>query len=186
MRRPIEEDIERILLTKEEISAKIIELGEQLSRDYEGKSLLMISVLKGSVVFMDDLMRAISIHAEIDFMAVSSYGAGTKTTGVVRIMKDIDVELAGRDILIVEDILDSGMTLSYLKGLLEGRNPASIRLATLLDKPSRRKVDIQPDYCCFTVPDEFLIGYGLDYAEKYRNLPYIGVLKPEAYQSGEA
>ncbi len=186
MKRQIEEDIERILLTKEEISAKIIELGEQLSRDYEGKSLLMISVLKGSIVFMADLMRAISIHAEIDFMAVSSYGAGTKTTGVVRILKDIDVDLAGRDILIVEDILDSGMTLSYLKTLLEGRSPASIRVATLLDKPSRRKVDMQPDYCCFTVPDEFLIGYGLDYAEKYRNLPYIGVLKPQAYQGGEA
>ncbi len=178
-------DIARVLLTNEQIAEKVQELGAQLSRDYAGKNLLMLSVLKGSVVFMADLMRAVTIHAEIDFMSVSSYGAGTKSSGVVKIIKDIDIDLAGHDVLIVEDILDSGMTLNYLKGLLEGRGPDSIRIATLLDKPSRRQVPLKPDYCCFEVPDEFLIGYGLDYAEKYRNVAYIGVLKPEAYGAVE-
>ena len=174
-------DIKRILLSEEEIAGRVAELGKQISADYEGKNLLMISVLKGSVVFMADLMRALSVPASIDFMAVSSYGSGTKSSGVVKILKDIDIELAGKDLLIVEDILDSGMTLAYLRELLEGRNPASIRIATLLDKPSRRKADVKPDYCGFEVPDEFLIGYGLDYDEQYRNIPYIGILKPEIY-----
>lgn len=174
-------DIGQVLLTAEEIQRRVEELGARISQDYQGRDLLMISVLKGSVVFMADLMRAITIPAKIDFMAVSSYGSGSKSSGVVKIIKDIDIELAGKDLLIVEDILDSGMTLSYLKNLLGDRNPASIRVVTLLDKPARRGVPIQPDYRGFEVPDEFLVGYGLDYNEHYRNLPYIGVLKPEVY-----
>ena len=138
-------------------------------------------VLKGAVVFLADLMRAIDVPAERDFMVVSSYGSGVKSSGVVKIVKDLDVPLAGKDLLIVEDILDSGLTLSYIKELLASRGPASIRIATLLDKPSRRKVDLVADYIGFSVPDEFVIGYGLDYDEKYRNLPYIGILKPEVY-----
>ena len=138
-------------------------------------------VLKGSVVFMSDLMRSITIPAQIDFMSVSSYGSGVKTSGVVKIIKDLDQQLEGKDLLIVEDILDSGMTLSYLSQLLRARNPRSIRIATLLDKPERRTADIQADYYGFRVPDAFVVGYGLDYSEKYRNLPYIGVLKPEVY-----
>ncbi len=174
-------DVERVLISEWEVQKRVVELGKQISDDYKGKDLLMISVLKGSVVFMADLMRAITLPAEIDFMAISSYGSGTKSSGVVKIIKDIDIELAGKDLLIVEDILDSGMTLAYLKELLDGRCPASIRIVTLLDKPSRRKVDIHADYCGFEVPDEFLVGYGLDFAEHYRNLPFIGVLKPEVY-----
>ncbi|MDL2214319.1 hypoxanthine phosphoribosyltransferase [Clostridia bacterium OttesenSCG-928-O13] len=174
-------DLKSILLTKEEIAQKVAQLGAQISVDYQGKELLLISVLKGSIVFMADLMRAITIPVSIDFMAVSSYGAGTKSSGVVRIMKDIDIELAGKEILIVEDILDSGLTLSYLKELLAGRDPAGIKVVTLCDKPSRRTANIQADYIGFEVPDEFIVGYGLDYDEKYRNLPDIGVLKPEIY-----
>lgn len=177
----IMQDLKSILLSEEQIAAKVLELGQQISKDYVGKDLLLLSVLKGSVVFMADLMRTITIPVEIDFMAVSSYGSSTKSSGVVRIMKDIDIELKGKDILIVEDILDSGMTLSYLKELLNGRNPSSIRVVTLCDKPSRRTADIQADYVGFEVPDEFIVGYGLDYAEHYRNLPVIGVLKREIY-----
>lgn len=174
-------DLEKVLITREEIAAEVEKLGEQISADYRGKDLLLISVLKGSVVFMADLMRAITIPASIDFMAVSSYGAGTKSSGVVKIIKDIDIELAGKDLLLVEDILDSGMTLQYLKELLGGRNPASIRVCALCDKPSRRTAPVQPDYVGFEVPDEFIVGYGLDYDERYRNLPDIGILKPEIY-----
>ena len=177
----ISQDLESVLISGEEIAQKVALLGAQISEDYEGKDLLLLSVLKGAAVFMADLMRAIRIPAEIDFMAVSSYGAGTKSSGVVKIIKDIDIELAGKDILIVEDILDSGQTLSYLKDLLSGRNPASIRVVTLCDKPSRRTASIQADYVGFEVPDEFIVGYGLDYAEHYRNLPDIGVLKREIY-----
>ena len=176
------EDIKGVLLSEEEIAGRVEELGKQVSEDYQGKNLLLISVLKGSIVFMADLMRSLTVPAAIDFMAVSSYGSGTKSSGVVKIVKDIDIDLEGKDVLIVEDILDSGMTLAYLKELLESRNPASIRIVTLLDKPSRRKAGVKPDYCGFEVPDEFLIGYGLDYAEKYRNIPYIGILKPEVYE----
>jgi hypoxanthine phosphoribosyltransferase len=161
----------------------VCELGKKISEDYKGKNLLLVSVLKGSVVFMADLMRSITIPVNIDFMCVSSYGAGVKTSGVVKIIKDLDIVLAGHDILIVEDILDSGMTLNYLREILKKRNPQSIRIATLLDKPERRQVPIKPDYSCFNVPDEFVVGYGLDYDEKYRNLPYIGVLKPRFIQS---
>lgn len=176
-------DMQKIMITPEEIQARVSQMGAQISRDYDGKNLMLLSILKGSVVFMADLMRSITIPAQIDFMAVSSYGAGTKSSGVVKIVKDIDIDLGGKDLLIVEDILDSGMTLSYLKELLAGRAPASIGVVTLLDKPARRAVDIQPDYTGFTVPDEFIVGYGLDYGEMYRNLPYIGVLKPELYAS---
>lgn len=177
----MDQDILKVLITEEELKECVKKLGEQISRDYQGKNLLMVSVLKGSVVFMSDLMRSITIPAQIDFMSVSSYGSGVKTSGVVKIIKDLDQQLEGKDLLIVEDILDSGMTLSYLSQLLRARNPRSIRIATLLDKPERRTADIQSDYYGFRVPDAFVVGYGLDYNEKYRNLPYIGVLKPEVY-----
>lgn len=177
----MKEDILRVLLSEDELAAKVAEIGTQISRDYMGKRLVMVSVLKGSVVFMADLMRAVTVPAEIDFMCVSSYGNGAKTSGVVKIIKDLDNDLAGMDLLLVEDILDSGMTLEYIKKLLLGRNPNSVKICTLLDKPERRKADIVPDYKGFEVPDEFVVGYGLDYAEKYRNLPYIGVLKPSVY-----
>lgn len=174
-------DILKVLLTEEELKAKCAEMGAQITKDYQGKNLLLVTVLKGAVVYLADLMRHIDLPCSIDFMVVSSYGSGTETSGVVKIVKDLDQDLAGKDILIVEDILDTGVTLHYLKGLLQSRNPASIRIATLLDKPERRKVDLQSDYAGFQVPDEFVVGYGLDYAEKYRNLPYIGILKPEVY-----
>lgn len=178
----MQDDILKTLLSEEEIAQKVQEIGKQITEDYKYKNLLMVSVLKGSVVFMADLMRAIDCHARIDFMSVSSYGNGTKSSGVVKINKDLDLNLEGYDLLLVEDILDSGKTLYYLRNVLRGRNPASIRIATLLNKPARREADIAPDYSCFEVPDEFVVGYGLDYAEKYRNLPYIGVLKPRVYE----
>ena len=174
-------DVLKILLTEEEIKNKVRKLGEEISKDYEGKKLLLIGVLKGSVVFMSDLMRNISVDNRIDFMAVSSYGSGTKTTGVVRILKDLDKPIEGLDVLIVEDILDSGKTLSYLRELLYERKPNSIRIAALFDKPERREADIRADYVGFEIPNEFVVGYGLDYDERYRNLPYVGVLKPEVY-----
>ena len=175
------QDIKEVLVCEEQLAQKVAQLGKQISKDYAAKNLLLISVLKGSVVFMSDLMRAIDIPCRIDFLSVSSYGSGTKTSGVVKITKDLDIPLKGYDILVVEDILDSGMTLSYIWELLQARDPASIRLCTLFDKPSRRKVDIKADYVGFEVPDEFIVGYGLDYDEKYRNLPYVGILKPEVY-----
>ena len=168
----MEQDIARVLYSEEYLREVVQKIGKQISEDYKGKNLLMVSVLKGSVVFMADLMRAVTIPCSIDFMSVSSYGSGTKTSGVVRILKDL---------LLVEDILDSGMTLSYIREMLQQRNPSSIRLCTLFDKPERRSVDIQADYSGICVPDEFIVGYGLDYDEKYRNLPYVGVLKPEVY-----
>ena len=174
-------DICRVLISEEQLKEKVTELGTQISRDYEGKKLLLVSILKGSVVFMADLMRAITIPARIDFMSVSSYGSGVKTSGVVKIIKDLDLNLEGYDVLIVEDILDSGMTLSYLVELLKSRNPASVEICSLLDKPERHKVEIALKYKGFTIPDEFVVGYGLDYAERYRNLPFIGVLKREIY-----
>ena len=175
-------DIQKILISQEALKDKVQELGRQISEDYKDKNLMLVSVLKGSVVFMADLMRAITIPASIDFMSVSSYGSGVKTSGVVRIIKDLDEALTGKDILIVEDILDSGMTLSYLKEHIGAKDARSIRIATLLDKPERRQVNITPDYKGFVVPDEFVVGYGLDYDEKYRNLPYVGVLKPCVYE----
>ncbi len=177
----MKEDVLRVLLSEDEIREKVRELGGKITADYKNSNLMLVTVLKGAVVFLADLMRQIDVPAEIDFMVVSSYGSGVKSSGVVKIVKDLDVPLAGKDILIVEDILDSGLTLSYIKELLESRGPRSIRIATLLDKPSRRKVDLQADYIGFSVPDEFVIGYGLDYDEKCRNLPYIGILKPEVY-----
>lgn len=177
----MKEDILKILITEQEIAARVQELGARISEDYRDKNLLLISVLKGSVAFMADLMRAIDVNARIDFMSVSSYGAGTRSSGVVKIVKDLDMPIAGFDVLIVEDILDSGMTLSYISELLQARDPASIRICTLLDKPERRKADIAADYIGFEVPDEFVVGYGLDFDEKYRNLPYVGILKPEVY-----
>ena len=177
----MQEDVLRVLFTEEELRAKVQEMGRQITEDYRGKNLMLVTVLKGAVVYMADLMRAIDVPAEIDFMVVSSYGSGVKSSGVVKIVKDLDVPLADKDILIVEDILDSGLTLSYIKKILQDRGPRSIKVATLLDKPSRRKVDLAADYIGFSVPDEFVIGYGLDYDEKYRNLPYIGILKPEVY-----
>ena len=174
-------DIQEVLFSEAQLAEKVAELGARISQDYAGKNPLIVSVLKGSYVFMADLTRQITIPCNIDFMAVSSYGTGTKTTGEVQIIKDIGSKIDGRDLIIVEDILDSGLTLSYIKELLASRGPASIKIATLLDKPSRRKVDLVADYIGFSVPDEFVIGYGLDYDEKYRNLPYIGILKPEVY-----
>ena len=179
----MKEDVLRVLLSEDEIREKVRELGGKITADYKNSNLMLVTVLKGAVVFLADLMRQIDVPAEIDFMVVSSYGSGVKSSGVVKIVKDLDVPLAGKDILIVEDILDSGLTLSYIKELLESRGPRSIRIATLLDKPSRRKVDLQADYIGFSVPDEFVIGYGLDYDEKYRNLPFVGVLKPCVYEN---
>ena len=178
----MKDDVLKTLIGEEELKERVRELGEQITRDYQGKNLLLVSVLKGSIAFMADLMRAIDLPCAIDFLSVSSYGAGTTTSGEVRILKDLDSTLEGRDVLVVEDILDSGVTLSFLLKNLSARQPRSIRLCTLLDKPERRKVDIRPDYVGAVVPDEFIVGYGLDYAEKYRNLPFIGVLKPEIYQ----
>lgn len=176
-----QKDIKKVLLSEEEIKDIVKRLGKQITEDYKGKNLLVVSVLKGSIMFMADLMREIKIHCKIDFMAVSSYGAGTQTSGSVKIIKDLSIDLKGYDILIVEDILDSGVTLSNLKKMLELREPKSVKICTFLDKPERRKADIVADYTGAQVPDEFVVGYGLDYDEKYRNLSYVGVLSPEVY-----
>ncbi len=181
MAESLNDDILEVLLSEEEIRAKVAELGARLTRDYAGKTPFFLGVLKGCYVFMSDLVRNVDLHCNMDFMAVSSYGGGTSSTGAVRITKDLSRDIEGKDVIIVEDILDSGITLSYLKKYLQNRKPASIRIVTLLDKPARRRADIRADYCGFTVPDEFVVGYGLDYAEDYRNLPYIGILKPEIY-----
>ncbi|MCM8709556.1 hypoxanthine phosphoribosyltransferase [Clostridium sp. SYSU_GA19001] len=174
--------IKKILLDEEKISEKIKELGSLISRDYEGKDLVLVGVLKGSVMFMADLLKEITIPCCMDFMAVSSYGNSTTSSGVVRILKDLDFEIEGKDVLVVEDIIDSGITLKYLMEYLKGRKPNSLEIVCLLDKPERRKAEIGVKYKGFSVPDEFLVGYGLDYAEKYRNLPFIGVLKEEIYK----
>ena len=178
----MKEDILKVLLSEEEIAERVKFLGETITADYEGQEVFFLGVLKGCFVFMADLMRNVDLPCEIEFMAVSSYGKGTTSSGAVQINKDLNCDIAGRDIIIVEDILDSGVTLNYLKGYLMNRNPASIKIVTLFDKPSRRKAPIYSDYYGFEVPDAFIVGYGLDYAEKYRNLPYIGVLKPEIYE----
>ena len=176
-------DIERVLITEDELKAIVENLGKRISEDYKDKDLLLVSVLKGSVIFMADLMRAITIPCNIDFMSVSSYGAGTKTSGVVKIIKDLDAEVVnGADLLIVEDILDSGVTLEYLMKVLSVRNPNSIKICTLLDKPERRKANVFADYAGAQIPDAFVVGYGLDYDEKYRNLPFVGALKPAVYE----
>ena len=174
-------DIQEVLISEEELQAAVKKIGEQISKDFEGKDPIFIGVLKGCWIFMADLMRYVTINCSVDFMSVSSY-SGTTSTGAVRINKDLNENIENRHIIIVEDILDSGVTLSYLKKNLLARNPASITIATLMDKPSRRKADVYADYSCFEVPDAFVVGYGLDYNERYRNLPYIGVLKPEIYE----
>ena len=174
-------DIKEVLLTEEEIKKIVKRLGEQITKDYEGKNLLVVSILKGSVMIMADLLREIKLDCKIDFMAVSSYGSGTRTSGSVNIIKDLSIDLSGYDILLVEDILDSGVTLSNLKELLMLRKPASLKICAFLDKPERRKADIVADYTGASIPDEFVVGYGLDYDEKYRNLPYVGILSPSVY-----
>lgn len=176
-------DLEKVLLTEQEIAKMISSMGKQISEDYKDKNLLLISVLKGSVVFMSDLMRSIKIPCKIDFMSVSSYGSGTESTGHVKIIKDLDIDLAGYDLLIVEDILDSGNTLYNLKKMLLGRNPKSVKICTFLDKPARRTADIKADYVGIEVPDDFVVGYGLDYNENYRNLPCLGILKRSVYEN---
>ncbi len=176
------DDIRAVLVSEQQLKDKVAQLGAQISQDYADKDLVLVSILKGAVVFMADLMRAVTIPCSIDFMVVSSYGAGTTTTGLVKIIKDLDSDLSGKDVLIVEDILDTGVTLSNLVPMLKMRNPNSVRICAILDKPSRRRADIQADYTGFQVPDEFVVGYGLDYDEKYRNLPYVGVLKPSVYE----
>ncbi len=178
-------DVKKILITEEEIQQRVKELADIVSKDYKGKHLLMICILKGAIMFYSDLARNLTIPVAMDFMAVSSYGKSTKSSGEVRILKDLAMPAEGLDILIIEDILDSGNTLHYIKKILGDRNPASLKICTLLDKPERREKPITVDYVGFEIPDEFVIGYGLDFAEKYRNLPYIGVLKEEVYEQPE-
>lgn len=175
------DEIREVLFSEQDLMDRVARLGAEITRDYAGKDLLLVGVLKGCFIFMADLLRHIPLNCELDFMAVSSYGSGTKTTGAVNITKDLSRDIENRHVIVVEDILDSGVTLSYLMGYLGGRKPASLKICTLLDKPSRRIAPIKADYCGFECPDEFIVGYGLDYDERYRNLPYIGVLKPEAY-----
>lgn len=175
-------DVEKILITKEELSERIKELGKAISKDYEGEDILCIGILKGSVVFLSDLIREIKNNVSIDFMTVSSYGNSTETTGEIKIKKDLDSDISGKHVLIVEDIIDSGITLSRLKELLLKRNPASLKICTLLNKPERRIAEIDVDYIGFDIPNEFIIGFGLDYSEKYRELPFVGVLKREIYE----
>ena len=177
----LEQDIAHVLFTEEQLQARVAEIAAQIDRDYAGKQPLLVSVLRGSFVFMADLVRRITLPCTVDFMAVSSYGSGTTSSGQVKIVKDLSEQIEGKDVIVVEDILDSGNTLSYLLKLLEARHPASIRLCTLLDKPERRTKPVAVQYSGFTIPDEFVVGYGLDYDEKYRNLPYIGILKPRVY-----
>jgi hypoxanthine phosphoribosyltransferase len=177
----IHQDIEQVLYTEEELRRRVKELGRQITADYAGREPMLVSVLRGSYIFMADLTRAISLDVTVDFMAVSSYGAGTVSSGQVEIKKDLSDSIEGKDLIVVEDILDSGNTLYYMMDVLRARQPASIRICTLMDKPERRTKPITADYVGFTIPDAFIVGYGLDYAEKYRNLPYVGVLKPSVY-----
>jgi hypoxanthine phosphoribosyltransferase len=181
----LEADVAEVLLTEAEIQAKVAELGARIGADYSGRELTLVSVLKGSLPFMADLMRALTIPVRIDLMEVSSYGGtSTESTGLVRILKDLSASIEGQDVLIVEDIIDTGLTLNYLVRYLRGKKPASLRICTLLDKPARRLVEIDVDYTGFTIPDQFVVGYGLDYGELYRNLRFVGVLKPEVYSEG--
>ncbi|WP_163583012.1 hypoxanthine phosphoribosyltransferase [Gracilibacillus saliphilus] len=179
------DEIKEILISEEQIQTKCQELGEQLTKEYDGRFPLAVGVLKGALPFMSDILRAIDTHLEMDFMDVSSYGNEMRSTGEVKIVKDLDTKVEGRDILIIEDIIDSGLTLSYLVDLFKYRQANSIKIVTLLDKPEGRTVDIKADVVGFEVPNEFVVGYGLDYQEKYRNLPYIGILKPEVYGGEE-
>ena len=175
-------DLTRVLVTREEIARSVKELGQKITRDFAGKDLVMVCILKGACVFFTDLVREVDLPLTMEFMSVSSYGSGTSSTGVVRIVKDLDRNIENKDVLIVEDIVDSGRTLSYLVNVLHQRRPHSISIATLLDKPARRVVDLTVQYSCFNIPDAFVVGYGLDYDEKYRNLPDIGILSPKIYE----
>ncbi len=177
------QDIEKVLLDEETIAKRVQELGDEISKAYDGQEIVVICVLKGASIFFADLCRAISVHMKMDFMGISSYGDAQKTTGIVKITKDADTSITGKHVVVVEDIMDSGYTLTYLVKMLKDRNPASVKVACLLDKPERREVDITPDYCGFTLPNAFVVGYGLDYCGKYRNLPFVGVLKPEVYSN---
>ncbi len=174
-------DVEKVMFSEEVLAARVAEMGRQISLDFEGKVPVLVGILKGSFIFMADLIRHVTIPCTTDFMAVSSYGNKSVTTGAVKINKDLNEDIEGRDVIIVEDILDSGITLSYLINYMEVRRPASISIATLFDKPARRQKEVFPRYTGFEIEDEFIVGYGLDYAEKYRNLPYVGVLRPEIY-----
>jgi len=177
-RTDMNRDIDHVLIREEQISRRVKELGAQISEDYEGKDVVLVCILKGAVIFFADLARAITCHMEMDFLSISSYGNNTKTSGIVRISKDMDTSITGRHVLIVEDIMDSGLTLNHLTHLLKAREPASLKIACLLDKPERRECAITPDYVGFVIPNEFVLGYGLDYEQRYRNLPYVGVMRP--------
>jgi hypoxanthine phosphoribosyltransferase len=181
----VHEDIDRVLFTEEDLRARVAEMGRQITADHQGESLLVVSVLRGAAIFMADLVREIDLPLEMDYIAISSYGNGVKSSGIVRILKDLTSSVEGRHVLIAEDILDSGLTLKYLIRNLESRNPASIEVATLLRKKTKAQADIDCRYVGFECPDEFIVGYGMDYAERYRNLPYIGVLKPEVYERAQ-
>jgi hypoxanthine phosphoribosyltransferase len=175
----LERDVAEVLIEEDVLRSRVVELGDEISRDYDGRELLLIGVLKGAVFFMADLMRQLTVPCEIDFMAISSYGASTDSSGVVRILKDLDINIESRDVLVVEDIIDSGLTLSYLIRNLEAREPASLEVCALMTKPERREIDVPVRYVGFEIPNRFVIGYGLDFAERYRNLPYVGVLDPD-------
>lgn len=177
------DDVAQVLISEQKLQSRIAELGKEISADYKGLDPILVCVLKGGYVFLADLTRRLSVRHAVDFMATSSYGNATESTGVVRILKDLDADIGGRHVLIVEDIIDTGQTLNYLLENLRSRKPASIRICTLLSKPTRRQVELDVDYLGFDIPDEFVIGYGLDYAETYRNLPFIGVLKPQVYRT---
>ena len=179
----LEPDIDHILVTSDQLREEIARIGERITADYAGKDLLLVGVLKGAIMFMVDLARSIDLPVTIDFMAVASYGASTQTSGIVRILKDLDNTIEGKHVLVVEDIIDSGLTLNYTLETLRARNPASLRVCALLNKKERRQVDVPVDYVCFEIPDEFVVGYGLDFNQIYRNLPFIGVLRPELYQT---
>ena len=181
----LERDVSEVLIDEEALQRRIAELGDEISADYAGRNLLLIGVLKGAVFFMADLMRRVTVPCEIDFMAISSYGGQTDTSGVVRILKDLDMNIKGRDVLVVEDIIDSGLTLSYLMRNLRSREPGSLEICALMTKPSRREIDVPVRYVGFEIPNRFVIGYGLDFGERYRNLPYVGVLNPELVSEGE-
>jgi hypoxanthine phosphoribosyltransferase len=181
----LEAGVDQILIEEEALQRRIGELGDEISADYAGRDLLLVGVLKGAVFFMADLMRKLTVPCEIDFMAISSYGASTDTSGVVRILKDLDINIEGRHVLIVEDIIDSGLTLSYLMRTLEAREPGSLEVCALMTKPERRQIDVEVRYVGFEIPNRFVIGYGLDFAERYRNLPYVGVLHPDLIPEGD-
>ena len=180
----LERAVAEVLIEEDVLRSRVVELGDEISRDYDGRELLLIGVLKGAVFFMADLMRQLTVPCEIDFMAISSYGASTDSSGVVRILKDLDINIEGREVLVVEDIIDSGLTLSYLMRNLEAREPASLEVCALMTKPERREIDVPVRYVGFEIPNRFVIGYGLDFGERYRNLPYVGVLDPSLIPEG--